>query len=126
MAKLFDRDLRQGSTGAAVNVLALLMIAAWYGNDEKKIVLDGEYTPDGAIAAAVKGFQASEDLPQTGDFDAQTRERFRQEFLDDEDIDIDTFTVEMFSAPTVYASAPNAHPEDRTDHTTDGRSNEVG
>jgi hypothetical protein len=93
---LFPPYLGQGSTGPAVNVLGLLMIALEYGR-QSDIVLDGIYTPRGKIAEAVKRFQKVVDIRQDGDFGPETR----AEMEDFHGIDVDFLTVEMFQGKTI-------------------------
>jgi len=83
----------------------LLIKITGHESPEKGIVLDGEYTPGGAIAAAVANFQQGCDLPVTGDFDAETRARFEREF----GIDLGVLAADMFSAPTA-AVGPTQDP----------------
>lgn len=75
--KLFPRELKQGDRGGIVNLVAAFMIFAGYG-DPEKIVPDGDYTPDGEIAQAVREFQLanSKDAKVTGDMDDDTMDLF--------------------------------------------------
>ncbi len=94
--RIFPPYLDQGSTGAAVNFLGLILkVFGVCGSD--RIVLDGDYTPGGAIAEAVKEFQRELGLTGAdvdGNFGPATRAALRE-------IDVDTLTTEMFAMPTV-------------------------
>ncbi len=97
MAKLFPNMLPQGSKGPAVNFLGFLLSGSHWEDPTKKIVLDGDYAPGGAIATAVKSFQSDSDLEPTGDLDEATRSELSSEF----NVDLDLLTAEMFQGETI-------------------------
>ena len=96
--KLFPKYLNQGSKGPAVNVLGLLMIVSGW-DKEHKIVLNGNYAPTGAIAAAVRNFQDDWGVDETdGDFGPETRAAFKH----DTGFDVDTLMADMFAGEGQY------------------------
>ena len=104
---LFPPYLDQGSTGAAVNVLALLLKSGCYG-DHDAIVLDGVYGP--LIAEAVKDFQEGwsfEGADVDGNFGPKTRTAWKEANR----IDVDELTVGMFTMPTVGKGPADADEE---------------
>lgn len=105
---IFPKYLNQGSKGGAVNMLGALLKAA--GLDQARgrkrvprIVLDGEYTRDGAIAAAVRRFQRRVGF-KGKDVDGNFGPMTRRLFLEHYNINVDTLTIEMFAAPTTAVS----------------------
>ena len=100
---VFPWHLRQGSSGSAVNILGLLMLASGYGN-RKKIKLDGEYTNGGQIAKEVKQFQHHRNksfgtkLTESGDFDRETQLEYKRVT----GIDVRSLRPDMFESGNDY------------------------
>ncbi len=97
--RIFPPYLDQGSTGAVVNFLGLILnVLRVYGSDH--IILDGDYALGGAIAEAVKELQRELGLTGEevdGNFGPATRAALKETYR----IDVDTLTTEMFAMPTV-------------------------
>lgn len=87
-------DVAQGCKGGVVNLLGTWLKIAQIGPSDD-IILDGDYTRGGKIAACVKAFQELYGLPQTGNFDAPTRAVFGREY----GLNFDTIEWEMFQPP---------------------------
>ena len=98
--KLFSGTLRQGSTGGAVDLIALVLTGSEY-DPQDKIKMDSEFTRGGAIAAAVKLFQTENKLEATGDVDAETLELLHQW----SGFRLVGVPEGAFSTPTVFAPA---------------------
>ena len=108
--KLFPQYLDQGSKGGAVNMLGLLMKATGHEVRSREIEFDGDYTPGGAIAAAVMEFQAMSGFKGAdidGNFGPATRAKFKERC----GIDVDTLTLELFTRPTKAVGPGTGQPE---------------
>ena len=99
-ALFFPEFLGHGSAGPAVNVLGILIMSLGFNDREHPIELDGEFTPDGAIARAVRSLQRKLEFTEgevDGNFGPDTRARFKDKY----GLDVNMLTDSVFAGETV-------------------------